>query len=227
MKEQFAPVEKLDGNAPTYGFSPSGPKSAFPPATASLKPMSGFLKGVYSSWWARKMIAPLAPEKKDLMRTQLNAHNLLGGGKKAGFTLKSSKFTSHYAPDSDPAGAKAAFEAGAGSPVLWSDAVQKINRGGKPEERLLVLTKDSLYLTKGWKIAAKRALPIASTSLVTSDGADTVVVVKSATGDWVLNLTSGTMGEFVARYGGSFKSCGGKFEIKVRCVWGGTGWGGG
>jgi len=215
MKEQFAPVEKLDGNNPTYGFCPS--KTVFPPASASLKPMSGFLKGVYSSWWARKMITPLAPEKKDLMRTQLNAHNLLGGGQKAGFSLKNCKFTSHYAPDSEPAGAKAGFEAAVGAPVLWSDAVQKINRGSKVEERIFVLTKDNLYLTKGWKVAPKRILPIGSiTAMITSDVADTVVIVKAATGDWVLNLNPGTMGELVARFGGSFKSCGGTFALKKR-----------
>ena len=155
------------------------------------------------------MITPLAPEKKDLMRTQLNAHNLLGGGKKSGFSLKKSTFASHNAPDSEPPGTKAAFEAAVGVPVLWSDAVQKVNRGGKVEERVFVLTKDNLYLTKAWKVAAKRVLPIASVStMVTSDVGDTVVVVKAATGDWVLNLTPGTMGELVARFAGSFKSCG-------------------
>ena len=64
------------------GFAPS--KVTFPKATASLQPMSAFLLRVYGSWWARKMIGPLAGPKQDLMRTQLKAHSLLGGGKKQG-----------------------------------------------------------------------------------------------------------------------------------------------
>ena len=65
LKAQFEPVKTLDGNNPTYGFAPS--KVTFPKATASLQPMSAFLLGVYGTWWARKMIGPLAPPKQDMM----------------------------------------------------------------------------------------------------------------------------------------------------------------
>jgi hypothetical protein len=138
----------------------------------------------------------------------LNAHSLLAD--KSGFTLKTAKFTSHYAPD-EPEGSRAAFEALNG-PVLWSDAVQKINKGGKVDERVLVLTKTSIFLTKAWKASPKRTLVINGATLSISQQPDTVVVIKGApTGDWLINLTPDTLAELASRF--TAKGSTGKLEI--------------
>eukprot|EP00039_Didymoeca_costata_P005765 m.84380 g.84380 ORF g.84380 m.84380 type:complete len:1004 (+) comp12964_c0_seq1:176-3187(+) len=200
MNKQFEPVKKLDGNNPVYGFSPS--KTKFPKHQPQLKTCAKFLTGVYASWWARKMVGPLAEQKRNLMRLQLNAHTLLSGHKK-GFSLKTATFTSLYAEDEANQSDKFVKTQGK---IIFSESVQKINKKGKEEERILVVTEKNIYLTKNFAAAPKRTFPIDKVQVLVSKGADTVVVIKGPQdgNDWVLNFGPNHVPEILVRISGGF-----------------------
>jgi len=195
MQRAVNPVKALDGNKPKYGYSPSTMK--WPKPAPQLKNAHSKLMPLYAAWWAYKMIHPLSQEKKDLFRLQLKAHVLLSANK-AGFKISAYKWKGFYAVE-DPPGKKKEFQQEYGAKPLWTDDVVKVSRKGVPGERILILTKDNVYLTKKWKTKPTRIIPLENLTVITPKSKDTVVVLQGGPTDWVLSLSPSTMADLLAK----------------------------
>ena len=196
MLKQFKPVMTLDGNNPTYGFSPS--KAKFPKPNASCAGAHDLLKGVYDSWWARKMVGPLPAEKVSKMRLQLLAHSYFYG-KKDKFSLKTVQLQPILHGDPNP-----------GTPLLMSFqtahgkasfhcVVAKLTKKLKLQNRVLAITDTHFFRMKeNWKFkdsagkSRKHALTdIKDVTLSSKSDSLAVVHFTEPGDDLVVNLWSG------------------------------------
>jgi len=196
MLKQFKPVMTLDGNNPTYGFSPS--KAKFPKPNASCAGAHDLLKGVYDSWWARKMVGPLPAEKVSKMRLQLLAHSYFYG-KKDKFSLKTVQLQPILHGDPNP-----------GTPLLMSFqtahgkasfhcVVAKLTKKLKLQNRVLAITDTHFFRMKeNWKFkdsagkSRKHALTdIKDVTLSSKSDSMAVVHFTEPGDDLVVNLWSG------------------------------------
>jgi len=191
IRDMFQPVLGLDGRSPTYGFSPS--KVNWPGHKPQLKTSSDFLKGVYGSWWAKKMVGPLPAQQQTLMRDQFVAHDIFAG-QKAKFSIKAAGLdVTDHTREVDPSGdKKAVFESKHGK-VLWCAEADKISKGGKGSKRLIVLTDTALFRTNNWKVQPSRTLEYNQIKgVTTSPEADSVIVLHTTEegSDILLNFAS-------------------------------------
>eukprot|EP00158_Paraphelidium_tribonemae_P008463 Partr_v1_DN28584_c1_g1_i3_m72864 putative Type-I myosin implicated in the organization of the actin cytoskeleton. Required for proper actin cytoskeleton polarization. At the cell cortex, assembles in patch-like structures together with proteins from the actin-polymerizing machinery and promotes actin assembly. Functions as actin nucleation-promoting factor (NPF) for the Arp2 3 complex len=200
-----------------------GKKIPWPRNTVkALQESSDLMQRIYKQWRSMVLVQKLADLQRQEYRAKVMAHTFFSGKK----PYESSRpFKGEYldkAPN-DFGDKYAKFKQSLGTPVLFSDVVQKSSRKGRGQVRLLVITATDIHLLHEDFSSKKKPRPLSQVAGVhVTKHKDLLLVIKmESDGDYIFDMTPGSavvgekFSELSVVLALALRKIGKKLEVKV------------
>ena len=197
LKAEMATL--VDAFAGVQNDAHFGKYTVWPALHPWLDALVELARKVWKFWWARSLVSTLSEEEQALMRQKIQAMDLFSGNKPWTFARD---WIGDYNDSTDNpklveyrAAVQTLLTGGNDSVILLSSLTRKVNRKGKAQERIIVVTENNIYKHDLKLVVKKEPIPIARmASISVSPHKDTFVFIKMKSPDRDLVLDMGLNG---------------------------------